>query len=474
MSTFGGLNTAYSGLAAARQGLDVVGQNIANANTSGYTRQRVTTSAIGALGHVGPLAGGPKPGAGVTVDSIARLGNVYLDARVRSSASIAGYSAVRANVMASIETTLREPGDNGLAAQLEDFWASWQSLSNNPGVPASGGIVLEQANVLVSQIARGYGELESQWSQVRNELGGMADELNSAAGQVANLNATIRSVLAAGGSANEMIDQRNALTTTISALTGATVDERADGTVDVFVAGNAVVTGDSVRRVTVTGAFRMEGAAAAPVRLEWEHRPGSAVELTSGEIAGAVSVLAPSDAAGNGGAIAEAAEAFNRLATAVATQVNTVHRTGATATGQTGLDFFAVSATGPAARGLTVVPTNVGGIAAATPGAGGLDGSIADAISQIGTSAGSPTSLWADSVTRIGVSARTELQHAKLAELAAASASNAQLANASVDLDEENINLVMYQSAYQGAARVMTAIDEALDTLINRTGIVGR
>ncbi|MET1051467.1 MAG: flagellar hook-associated protein FlgK [Mycetocola sp.] len=474
MSTFSGLNTAYTGLLAARQGLDVVGQNVANANTVGYTRQRVTTSAIGALGQVGLLASTHQAGGGVTVDSIARLGNVHLDARVRSSAGIAGFSAVRANVLAGIEGSLREPGKNGLSAQLQTFWASWQGLSNSTGVPAAGGIVLEQAGVLTSQIARGYDEIDAQWSQLRGELGGMADELNAAAAQVADLNVTIRSTLASGGSVNELLDQRNSLATTISALTGATVAERPDGTIDVLIAGNAIVSGDTVRPVTVTGAFSMDGAADVPVRLEWAHRPGSSVALTGGEIAGAVSMLAPADAARTGGSLAESAQAFNDLATAIAVQVNAVHRTGATTSGVTALDFFAVSATGPAARGLSVVPTEVGQIAASAPGAGGLDGSIADAISQIGTSAISPDRIWAGFVTRTGVEARTELQQAALAELAAASASGAQLAGASVDLDEENISLVTYQSAYQGAARVMTAIDEMLDTLINRTGIVGR
>jgi flagellar hook-associated protein 1 FlgK len=475
MSTFSGLNTAYTGLVAARQGLDVVGQNIANSNTVGYTRQRVTTSAIGALGSVGPLAPStPQVGAGVAVDSIARLGNVYLDARVRSSAGLAGYSAVRANVLADIEASLREPGENGLSAQLQEFWASWQGLSNSTGKPAAAGIVLEQAGVLVSQIARGYGEMEAQWSHARNELSGMAEELNSAAAQVAKLNVTIRSTLAAGGSVNELLDQRNALTTTMSALTGATVAERPDGTIDVLLAGNAIVSGDVVRPVTVVGSYGLDGAAGDPVRLQWAHRPGSTVALSGGEMAGAVSVLAPSDATKTGGLIAEAAQAYNELANALASQVNAVHSTGVTATGVPGGDFFALSATGPAARGLSVVPTDASGIAAAAPNAGGLDGSIADAISQIGNAVTSPGTVWAGFVTRTGVVARTELQQAALAELAAASASNAQLANASVDLDEENVSLVMFQSAYQGAARVMTAVDEMLDTLINRTGIVGR
>jgi flagellar hook-associated protein 1 FlgK len=77
-------------------------------------------------------------------------------------------------------------------------------------------------------------------------------------------------------------------------------------------------------------------------------------------------------------------------------------------------------------------------------------------------------------VTNIGVATRSELQQANLAGLASTSAVTSQLSNSAVDLDEENVNLLMFQHAYQGAARVMTAVDEMLDTLINRTGLVGR
>jgi flagellar hook-associated protein 1 FlgK len=77
-------------------------------------------------------------------------------------------------------------------------------------------------------------------------------------------------------------------------------------------------------------------------------------------------------------------------------------------------------------------------------------------------------------VTSLGATTRSALQHASLADQASTSAVKRQLSNSSVDLDEENVNLLMFQHAYQGAARVMTAVDEMLDTLINHTGLVGR
>jgi flagellar hook-associated protein 1 FlgK len=475
MSTFSGLNTAYTGLNAARQGLDVVGQNIANSSTKGYTRQRVTTAAAGSLAQIGPLVlAGAQVGQGVTVDGVARLGDVYLDARVRTSAATSGNLAVRSNTLASVETSLNEPSTTGISAQLQGFWSSWQDVANRPGESAPAGVLLQNATELATQVASGYASVDATWSETRSKLDGMAAELNDAGTRVAALNGQIRETLATGGSVNELLDQRNILTGSIAALTGGAMRTLPDGTAEVLVGGNALVSGDVFHSVTVTGSNSLAGASGSPVSLEWTDRPGQPVAVESGEIAGSIAMLAPANGNGTGGAIAEAAAGYNDFATYLATTVNAVHRTGSTTTGATGLDFFSLSASGPAATGLSVVPTSVAQIASGTPGSGALDGSNADAIAALGSGAASPDAKWTGFVTRIGVAAKTSLQQATLAESAATAASSAQLANSSVDLDEENVNMLTFQKAYQGAARVMTAVDEMLDVLINHTGIVGR
>ncbi|MET4782867.1 flagellar hook-associated protein FlgK [Glaciihabitans sp. UYNi722] len=474
MSTFSGLTTAYTGLTAARRGLDVVGQNMTNASTVGYTRQRLTTSAIGSLAQVGPLSGRAQVGQGVSVDGVARLGDAYLDARVRTSAATSGNLAVRSNALTSIQASLHEPGTGGVSAQLLGFWSAWGDVANHPGDAAPTGVLLLQANSLVSQIAGGYNAVNDEWSETRSKLSGMADELNSAGQQVAALNGQIRSTLASGGSANELLDQRNTLTTTIAALTGGTVRDLPDGTAEVLVGGNALVTGDTFRAVNVVGSTTMAGAGASAVTLEWAGRPGFTVAVESGEMAGSVAMLAAANATGTGGSIAEAAASYNAFATYLADKVNTAHQAGGTSSGATGLDFFGVSASGPAALGLSVIPTSAADIATGTPGAGALDNANAVAIAALGSASDSPDSVWSTFVTTIGVTTKSALQQATLAESAATSASSAQLSNSSVDLDEENVNMLTFQTAYQGAARVMTAVDQMLDVLINHTGIVGR
>ncbi|TFB95274.1 MULTISPECIES: flagellar hook-associated protein FlgK [Cryobacterium] len=510
MSTFGGLNTAYTGLVAARQGLDVVGQNIANAGTEGYTRQRVTTSSVDAVTRVGLFSSGVGAGQGVSVTGIARLGSASLDAQVRASAAAAGFSAVRANSFSAVEAATNEPGTSGLSATLSKFWAGWQDVSNSVGDAAPAGVVLSQANAVAGQIASNYQAVATEWSSQRSSVTSMVSEVNAAATQVAGLNSQIRMTVAAGGSANELLDKRSALTTTIAALTGGVVSEQTDGTVSIFVGGNALVSGDQAQSLTAVGATSMTGTGAntgtaGTVQVVWTRdlgkTPPTAVSVDGGELAGALSLLGPAtidaNGQGTGSTLADVAATYNAFATSLATSVNAVFNPTSTPGG----NFFTVSTTGAAALGLSVLPKTATDLSAALTAAGAAvtaaaaatgsttvtsAGTIADAVSQLGAGKAtaidpatnlpftSPSADWSNVVTRLAVTTKSELQGASLADITSTAAVKAQLSNASVDLDEENVSLLMFQHAYQGAARVMTAVDEMLDVLINKTGLVGR
>jgi flagellar hook-associated protein 1 FlgK len=471
MGTFGGLTTSFTALNAARAAIEVAGQNIANVKTSGYTRQRadvVSNPAVGSIGLLAPPRVGV--GQGVTVSGISRLADELANLQVRTGSAGAGYHAERAAALAELEDRFAEPGKESISSAMQEFWSSWQDLSNATGDGASAAVVLERARVLAGRIAAGSTETSAQWTALRGDAETMVSEVNATAARVADLNDAIRRTGLAGGNVNELLDERDRLTGRLAELAGGEVHAHEDGTVDVLIAGNPLVSGTGVNRVALAGPTT---PGTQPVQLEWERRPGTAIGLDGGALGGALSTLAPA-AGGAGGPLAEAIAAYDRVATELATQVNAVHRTGATTDGTTGLDFFALDPGVPAALGLRIVPTGIDGIAAAAPGSGALDGSIADRISQLGDGANSPDVVWAGFVTGIGVIAGAEYDRSALADLRLGSAVARQQSEASVDLDEENMNLVLAQTAYQGAARVFTAIDEMLDTLINRTGTVGR
>ncbi|MDF9752656.1 flagellar hook-associated protein FlgK [Arthrobacter sp. ES3-54] len=474
MSTFGALNTAYRGLTAAQQGMNVAGQNIANAATEGYTRQRVDQSSLAAPAR-GLFSGGAlQAGQGVSVDAIARLGSSFLDGSVRSAGAQAGYASARSSALQGIEGILQEPGENGISTALQGFWSAWQAAANQPSEDGPKGLLLNAANSVTDKISSAYQALDSQWSRTRAQASDNVDAVNAAAAQVASYNTTIRSTLAAGGSANELIDARAKLTDKIAGLVGGTVREQSDGTVDVLVGGNALVTGGSLRTLALSGS--PSDRMGSTVQLVWQNPAGVATP-DGGQVAGALSVLAPiatpPSTPGSGGAIAEAAESFNKFATALATAVNPIHATGVTGTGATGVGFFTIPGTGPAALNIKG-PANTADIALKASTGGPLDTSIADKISQLGTGSTSPDKAWSGIVTNIGVQSRGAQQHESLTEAAQVSALTSRSSQASVSLDEENVSLLTNQHAYQAAARVMTAVDEALDVLINRTGLVGR
>lgn len=467
MSSFAGLRLAESGLAAARAGMNVTGQNITNQTTPGYTRQRVDQVPSPAPGTTGMWPSPLSVGSGVNVTGVSRLGDEVLDARVRDNLSASGFWSARASAARQAESAMAEPTPDGLAANLNRFWAGWSDLANMPDA-ATAQVVLTGAEVLIGQIAAGYGAVASQWTDLRDQVDRLTADVNAIAGEVAALNMQIREALQSDRSANELIDQRAVLVQQLSSTVGAVGTLEADGTLSVRIDGNALVSGANSRVLLAEGP--RDVADGGRVTFAWADRPSVSVAVTGGTIGGISSALAPSSA---GGALAGVADAYNATASALATAVNDLHRSGVTASGVAGGDFFAL-APGPAALGLSIVPASSADLALAAPGAGAFDTTIADRISSLGASATGPSKTWSSFVTGFGVTVAGDAQRADIADMGAVAAVAAQQSNASVDGDEETVNLLTYQTAYQAAARVLTAMDEALDVLINRTGLVGR
>ena len=478
MGTFSGISTALSSLIAQRQALEVAGQNIANANTAGYTRQRSELQSIAAPA-VKSMFSTPLPvGTGVFSAGVVRMGDEFLDARLRSATSTSYANEATAVVLERIESVIKEPSATGVSASLQKYWAAWEDVANNPSDSAVRTALLGQGRILTEQLATTYRNFESQWTQSRTEAETMVTTVNTMAQSVAALNNEIRGIVVSGGNANELIDKRSAIITELSSLVGATSSIKADGTVDVLVSGNQLVSGDKSNAIQINGSYVMSAAIEEPptanqISLTWSNT-GTPVTLKGGTLASVVTALKPTSL---GGSISTAVDAINELAVNVATAVNTVHAAGTTlaaSPNDTGVNFFSFTVGAPAALGITVAITDPTHIAASNGVDGAFDGSIADAISQLREGSTSPDSLWADFVIEFGVTTAAARTRADVAENSRATAETLQLSNASVDIDEEMTNMIMYQKAYQGAARVLTAMDEMLDTLINRTGVVGR
>jgi flagellar hook-associated protein 1 FlgK len=475
MSTFSGISTALSSLQAQRQALEVAGQNIANAGTAGYTRQRADLTAVSASTPA-MFSTSTSVGGGVRVTDVQRLSDAFLDAKVRAATTAAGTLSAQATAYSTLETTLGEPAKTALSGQLSALWSAWSDAGNQPDDGAARSVVLEDARTVVGTLQTLYRGVASQWDQTRTSTVSLVDQVNASAASVADLNDRIRAITTSGGSANELQDQRDQLVTQLSSLVGATTQARADGTVDVLVGGGTLVQGAHAAALAVAGATSFaQAAGGSAVTIEWADRPGATVALTGGQVAGQLHVLGPADPSGTGGVLTEAAAQVDAVATALATQVNALHQAAYTTDGQAGGELFHLDpGSASAALGLSVAVTDPTRIALSDDPAKPLDGSVGDAISRLGASAGGPDATWASAVVTIGTRAQAASSRAAVAEAARSTAEQQQVANASVDVDSETVDMLSFQRSYEGAARVLTAIDDMLDTLINKTGSVGR
>lgn len=474
MSTFSGLGTALSSLIAQRQALEVSGQNVANANTVGYTRQRAAIASLPAATVPSMFSTSNGVGLGTAVTGIDRLGDVFLDARLRNETSGSARLATIASEYDTLESTIGEPTTTGFSKDLTSFWTAWSDVANDPSKASTRAVVLQRGQAVADRLATMYTDIGTQWNQALTTTKATITEVNTTAANVADLNTRILAITNSGGSANELMDQRDLLVTQLSSLVGASTRTNADGTMDVMVAGNALVSGGSANALTVSATpASFEQAMTDPtngtVSITWA-KSGNPAGIEGGKVAGLLTVLAPSS---SGGMLTSAAAQLNTIAGTIATSVNALHSAASTIDGSTGNPFFTIDTTKPALS-LAVAITDPDDVAVADATKGELDGTIGKALAALATSTTGADAQWSAFVVDLGVKSASATSRATVAEAARATAASAQLAQTSVDTDEESVNMLAYQRAYEGAARVLTAVDEMLDTLINRTGVVGR
>ncbi|MCL2090326.1 MAG: flagellar hook-associated protein FlgK [Micrococcales bacterium] len=467
MSTFSGISTALSSLIAQRQAINVAAQNLANVNTVGYTRQRANMVAAAGTDTAAFFSRTDGVGNGVRINSIDRLADAFVDARLRSATGSAGYLMSRAQAYVTLESSFGEGSGakDALSAQLGQMWNAWQEAANNPAEASNKAVLLTQSQQVVDKLHTLSQSISTQWKNTHSSVSNMVDQVNSTAASIADLNAKILALQANGQPAGELQDLRDQLITQLSDSVGATTSTRPDGQIDVMVGGNALVSGNRVSQLSLSGATTYaEAAAGTGITLQWSDHPSVPVALTGGAVAGHLSTLAP---ATDGGILASAGAQLDAVAMKLMNDVNALHQTAVTVGGSAGGAFFS----GTSAADIRLVVTDPADVAVADPAIGGYDGTIGLAISRLATAPGGADDLWGRLVVDTGSRTAAAISSATVAEQARSSIESEQIAGASVDADEETVNLMTFQRAYQAAARVMTTIDEILDTLINRMAV---
>ncbi len=422
------LSIAVSALRAHTYAVETTSHNIANAATPGYRRQRTELrTAFPRNGALGPM------GAGVEASRITRATDRLADLRVRGSSAQAAYFGTRAELLQKVEDVFGEP-EQGVTKELTAAWEAFSTLAVSPNDDAARYQVLSALNGVadrVNEINTALGQLSADASQ---RLSSDIDEANSTIARLAEINKLAR---IPGGLPADLADERDRALDSLATSLGAQSSIDDDGRVRVTMNGLAVVDGDRSVPLTVTGTGTVT------------HPSGP---ITLGGTVGGLQAAVTTD-------IADAKAQLDSFVTGFMSALNTVHATGFTPSGAAGGPLMAI-----VSGKLTVSVTQPSDLAAADVVGQAQNGRTADALAQLRSTQGGAyrsliTSL-SGKVSGIGRSSDT-------AQSVADAAAQSRDSEMGVNLDEEMTDLMSQQRAYQAAARLVSVIDEMLQTLIS-------
>lgn len=586
-STFGILETAKSGLSISMQQLKITGHNISNANTVGYTRQRIITSAkeSDSVYLIKQLEEN-QVGQGVEVISIQQVRLEYLDNQYRDLNSKYAYSDATTQSLTYLEGLFDSEltDGEGLTGSIEDFFSSLNTLNQDATSEEYRIAVQKAAASLTQNFNLVYGEMESLWEDQNTSIDTVAQSINSAAVKIAALNEAIARYERTGDVANDLRDERNLLLDELSGYVNITYENGTDSNgnttasvVNVYIGDQILVDGKTANQITVDSdsnytseidtltdtiatlneqietalaadpsadvTAQTDAISAALTELQTYIDVSTTVEasgvtgvtyngvtLVSGDTStgiedavagdvGAWAALNQNRLALNGEGlelgdeitggtlyahmeqvastdsdtpgIPYYMEQLNALARSIAENINTIHKTGwsydtdkttATTTSETNIDFFATDSNGT--------------YAGVTAGNFSISDAISESVWNIACSSTQVLSENTDSgnseiVSQLYADLETSKYYSSLngivGHLAIALDTNESLLNtkqsllnsvdgqrasvSGVSVDEETTNLIVFQQAYNANARVISAINEMLDVLINSMGV---
>jgi flagellar hook-associated protein 1 FlgK len=477
-------NIGTSGVMAQRLAIDVTGQNIANVNTDGYSRQKVVLEE-----ESGSVTGGYSLGNGVKVAAIQRSYDTLLQQQLVNGGSSLQQSTVEQSALQRIEPLFNEIGADGLGKAISDYFNSWQDLSINPTGAAERQAVFTRGQILTDTFHQVSSGLQATVDVANSSLAEITASVTDIAANIARLNGMITTTeqLGNNSSANELRDQRDLLVQQLGEKAGITYYENRDGTVDVKLAGYDLVAGQRSAAVynfppnssqpgdiyiSPVGSPPKNSGANPPDALIYS-RANVATNTNQlsflGELGGTLHVRDVT--------IPEIQTKVDAIANKLVTDINAAHRSGfyfAGGVAVAGGDFFD-------ATKLTAANISLDGTLSTTTIAAGNDfadppanttpltsapgnNSNAKYIASLQSSSigNSYTSL----VSEIGVRVQNAESVAKNNANFMRQISTLRESNSGVSLDEELTNLVKYQKAFEGSAKLINTATEMLDVIL--------
>ena len=288
-----------------RQALHVIGHNIANVNTPGFSRQRAILATTLPQGSMG---------TGVKVERVERLRDEVIDFYIREENPTLARWKAKLEILEGLEILFNEPSDNSIGKILNDFWDSWADLANNPESGAARANVKEQGEALCEAFRSLYQNLKNLQVKIDEEIKTEVDQVNSIINQIAHLNEEIEKIELGGrAQANDLRDKRDLLLDELSQLINFKYQEMEDNTLRISVYGQLLVS------KTTVSPFLAEAGENGFLEVKWKDS-GEKVVITNGKLKG---LLEARDEV-----IPAFLEQLDTLASTLIEQVNSLHRQG--------------------------------------------------------------------------------------------------------------------------------------------------
>ncbi|MDQ7052449.1 MAG: flagellar hook-associated protein FlgK [candidate division KSB1 bacterium] len=450
---FGILELGKRTLISQQIAQSIVGNNIANVNTEGYSRQRTNFEQVGSLRTPWGTIG-----LGVQVKNISRMRDALVDRLYRDASATYREWETKAGFMRQIDAIFTEIDDAGIGSKLDAFFNAWNDLANDPESSQPRIALRESARALTAAFNDVANKLKWQKENINTRISKAVDEFNNIIKKIAELNTKIPSSAANSSQVNELLDERDRLLDRLSEMADIQIFERSNQGIAVYAGSTSLIEGSYYQELTTTIDIQNDLPVVTVLLPD-----GNELEPTSGEFKALLELRDE--------IIPEYENDLNTLAKNIVEQVNAYHKVGYTLAGETGYNFFdnryITAATIRLDPDIEEDANNI--IAAAEDAAGDNTQALRIASLKNTTLIGDYTfrDYYASLITKVGLDGQTAEDLSRSNEILVNQTVLQRETTIGVSLDEEMVNLIRYQQSYLAASRMIATVDQMIEAIIN-------
>ena len=477
MGSFSTLEIGKRALLAQKLGIDVISNNVANINTPGYSRRLPVTSQTQSNNTTSGYIG-----TGSMMDKLRNFREELFDREIRNNVSRSSGYSVDENILKQVEGIFNESGDNNIGTQMTEFFNSFEKLSSNPQDLSLRNDVLNKAQTLVDTFHKTSQNLTDLRSNVLSDIKSNVSNANELITQIADLNTKISSSKSQNGDDSiSLIDQREALLEKLSDLGDVNVTKADGGMINVYMNGINVVTGQDKNTLQVVEKINSTtGEKSAQIyTTDSSGNPQYTISPQSGQLASELKhynvTLDNLDSSGGYSVFKN----LDNLANSLTNKVNSISITGY-GLNDTGTTSPARSFFDPAVGNATAANIQIGSDildkpenipvsdAANEPGNGNIGLQIADlATNDNFINSQTASAFYAGMAGKIGMMETEAANGQNTTNLLSSQLTNQRESVIGVNLDEEAVNLIKFQKAFEASSRIINTTSEMLSAIIN-------